>query len=600
MQDVFRYAMTFLALWMCGFSITHAQEKFLPVEQAFIVESRSINQQQAELTWQIAPEYYLYKYQFKVTANNTAVAFELPTAKAKHDIYYGNTEIYEQHVAFQFAVKPKQTYQVEYQGCADKGLCYPPVHTSFSTDESGLVILKDQLRTTQYGQKAVFGTQNSNNSAFETSAASSTSVSNNQVQEITETASDQNWSNRLQEQSLGWSLLVFLGLGCLLAFTPCSLPMLPILSSLLVRKHEGVKAIFISLTFILCMASVYALLGILAASAGSNFQRWLQQPIVLITFSSIFIIFALNLFGVFELKLPQSWANRLDRLQANQQGGTLVGAGVMGMLSALLVGPCMTAPLAGTLLYISQTQNMVAGASLLFTLGLGMGIPLLLLTLVGQKAVPKPGIWMNYVRHIFAFLMLGLSLYFVRPLLSEQLLNLGFLAVVLALIAYLIWLIKRERHWIRGTAMVLLIGVSTVSVWQSINYWKYQQNVDTQAWLVVRTQAELNQALQQAKIEQKVAVIDLYADWCIACQPLEREVWTHPQVQIALDSMMKIKVDLSEYHPEQQQLLAQYELLGPPTALFINQQGQEQRGLRLTGSFKRDKLLDQLQNLVSN
>lgn len=601
MQYIFRYVMAFLALCVCGLKITYAQENFLPVEQAFIFESRSINTQQAELNWQIAPEYYLYKYQFKVTVDQQPVTFELPKAKEKHDIYYGDTEVYEQQITFKIQVQPQKTYQVEYQGCAEKGLCYPPVHTNFSTDTNGLVILQNQLPTTS--KTTLFGL-NQHSTFKDAMNNSATTIESTRPANIIDTteeaANDQSWSNRLQQQSFVWSILVFLGLGCLLAFTPCSLPMLPILSSLLIRKNEGVKAIFISLTFVLCMASVYALLGVLAASAGTNFQRWLQQPWVLMVFSTVFIIFALNLFGLFELKLPQAWANRLDRLQANQQGGTLVGAGVMGMLSALLVGPCMTAPLAGTLLYISQTQNMMIGASLLFTLGIGMGIPMLLLTLVGQKALPKPGMWMNYVRHIFAFLMLGLSLYFVRPLLSEPIFYLAALLIIFVLMAYLIWLIKHEQHWIRATAIVLFITVSGVSIWQGASYWQYQQNVHSQAWTIVQTKTEFDQALQQAKAEQKTVVIDLYADWCIACQPLEREVWAHPQVQIALDSSVKIKVDLSEYHPEQQQLLTAYELLGPPTALFIDTQGQEQRSLRLTGSFKRDQLLAQLKKLHSD
>ena len=583
----------------------HAEEQFLPVDQAFKFESRSVNNTQAELSWQIAPEYYLYKYQFKVTIADQPVDFKLPQAKPKTDVYYGNTEVYEQFLAFKIDAKPTQSYQVEYQGCAEKGLCYPPVKKSFSTDENGLVILQDQ--DSSPSQNSVFATQNNSNSTFSNSINPTIDTETQTTQEaiqsqekINEFATDQHWSDRLQQQSLGWSILVFLGLGCLLAFTPCSLPMLPILSSLLIRKHAGVRAIFISLVFVLCMASIYALLGVLAASAGSNLQRWLQQPFVLIGFSSIFIIFALNLFGVFELKLPQAWANRLDQLQAKQQGGTLIGAGVMGILSALLVGPCMTAPLAGTLLYISQTQNLMIGATLLFCLGLGMGIPLLLLTLIGQHAIPKPGIWMYYVRHIFAFLMIGLSLYFVRPLLSDTVLNIGFLAVVIALAVYLLWVIKREVGKVRAFAMILLISLLSVSIWQSVSYWHYQQNKDVQAWHVVTNQQQLDALLKVAKQNQQTAIIDLYADWCIACQPLEREVWSHPQVQIALDSSMKIKLDLSQYDASQQQILNELELLGPPTALFIDKLGNEQRHLRLTGTFTREKLTTQLKSVQGN
>lgn len=582
------YLIFLTALSLSFIPPTYAQEKFLDESQAFHFEARSISSQTAELSWNIAPEYYLYKYQFSVKTNQQKVVFDLPPAKAKHDEFFGDTEVYYQHVAFEIPVQPSRTYQISYQGCAEKGLCYPLSHTEIETDAEGLVILKDSVA--QPAQNSLW------TSASVLNEQNVTNLDTLENEPDTSVASDQKWSERLNSQSLALSIILFLGLGCLLAFTPCSLPMIPILSSLLIRNKSGVKAVFISLTFVLSMASVYALLGLLAASAGSNFQRWLQQPAVLIVFSSIFIIFALNLFGLFELKLPQKLANRLDRLQATQKGGTLLGAGVMGVLSALLVGPCMTAPLAGTLLYISQTQNLVAGASLLFSLGLGMGIPLILITLVGQKALPQPGMWMNYVRHIFAFLMLGLSLYFIRPLISEQILNIGLLSIVLALATYLIWLINRETHWVRSSAIVLLMALVGVSIWQSASYWKYQQTT-SQEWQVVTTQAQLEQALRIAEQNQQNVVIDLYADWCIACQPLEREVWAHPQVQIALDPMVKIKLDVSDYHPEQKQMLKQWELLGPPTALFINQHGDEQRALRLTGSFTRDQLIDHLKQL---
>ena len=570
--------------------VSYADDKFLPEDQAFIFDARSIKQDTAELSWTIAPDYYLYKHQFSIQVNQQPITFQLPQAKDKFDDYFGQTEVYYHQLNIQIKTQPNQSYQVSYQGCAEKGLCYPLSQTSFATDQDGLVILANPKTQTQAGN--IFS-QASNASSHPSSETAAKKIE----AQADVNAEDQQWSKRLHEQSFLISVLVFLGLGCLLAFTPCSLPMLPILSSLLIRKHEGVKAIAISVVFVLCMALVYAFLGVLAASAGSNLQRWLQQPFVLIGFSSIFIIFALNLFGLFELKLPQVWANRLDKLQSQQQGGTLIGAGVMGILSALLVGPCMTAPLAGTLLYISQTQNLWLGAVLLFCLGLGMGIPLILLTLLGQKAVPKPGIWMNYVRHVFAFLMLGLSLYFIRPLLSEVVLNLGLLAIVIALVIYLIRLIKQESGKVRMLAVVLLLGITSLSIWQSVSYWHYQQNRSAQVWHVVNNQQQLNELLNTAKQRQQAVVIDLYADWCIACQPLEREVWAHPQTEIALDGAMRIKLDLSQYDPAQKQLLQNWELLGPPTALFIAQDGQEQRHLRLTGTFSYQDLWRNMQSL---
>lgn len=603
-NEIIKYCLS-LCVLMFVVSITSAQEKFLAHEQAFIFEARSISQDKVQLNWTIAPDYYVYKYQLAVRSGQQAVKFTLPVAKAKHDEFFGDTEVYYQQLNFPVAVEPNKEYQVSYQGCAEKGLCYPLIQTTFNTDADGLVILENptplesttSLWTTAQNQVAENNTQSQKIESTSTETSEHVQPANAPSISSSNNAQDQQWSQKLHQQSFALSLVIFIGLGCLLAFTPCSLPMLPILSSLLVRRHEGVKAIFISLTFVLSMATVYALLGVLAASAGSNFQRWLQQPFVLIAFSLIFVIFALNLFGLFELKLPQSWSNRLDGLQAKQRGGTLVGAGMMGMLSALLVGPCMTAPLAGTLLYISQTQNVMAGAILLFSLGLGMGIPLIMLTWLGQRAIPKPGMWMQYVRHVFAFLMLGLSIYFIRPLLSMELFNLLLLAVVIGLLIYLIGLIQKQRGSLRYIAIVILIGVSSLSIWQSVKFWHYQQ-MKAPTWQVVSNHQQLEQALLIAQKNQQAVVIDLYADWCIACQPLEREVWAAPDVQSALNQVVKIKLDLSDYHPEQQNLLKKWQLLGPPTALFIAKDGQEQRELRLTGSFNRQQLqlhLDQLQ-----
>lgn len=578
-----------LVLWLVIGRSAYAEQAFLASEQAFAFEAQSLSQTQVELKWKIAQDYYLYQHQLAVVQGQQPVKFSLPPAQPKHDAYFGDTKVYYQQLTFPIQVQPNQSYQVTYQGCAEKGLCYPISQTSFQTDAEGLVILADQSSTK--AQQRVF--QSTQHSAFqqrittdvpaEGDTVSATSVPN-------DTAQDEVWSSRLHEQSLAWSIVLFLGLGCLLAFTPCSLPMLPILSGLLIRKHVGVKAGTISLIFVLSMASVYALLGVMAASVGSNFQRWLQQPAVLIAFSGLFVVFALNLFGLFELKLPQSWSNRLDQLQGKQKGGTLLGAALMGVLSALLVGPCMTAPLAGTLLYISQTQNMLIGAVLLFSLGLGMGLPLMVLSLIGQRAVPKPGIWMMYVRHVFAFIMLGLSLYFVRPLLSIEIFNLSLLLIALILAVYLLYLmVKSYTLWLRGTAALLLVLLGGVSVWKGTQYWQYQ-NQQHMVWTVVTTQAEFKAALQQAREKQQPILVDLYADWCIACQPIERNIWNNPEIQQTLTHVTKIKVDLSRYDESQKQLLQAWQMLGPPTVLFLDADGQEQRHLRLTGEFKRAKL----------
>ena len=384
-------------LLLCG-SLTYAQENsaapLLSPEEAFTFSVESTQTDQARLRWEIQPNYYLYQHKFEVQQGNQAVALDLPKAVEQYDENYGHSQVYYQQVEFNIPTLASQHYRVTWQGCAKDRICYPPQTIDFQTDIDGLVSMQN---TTANSQKRFLDVArsaqaaNTNNAVLsETPQDQSTVDSNN-----TFMAQDQKWSSTLEQHSLAYSLALFLGLGILLAFTPCSLPMLPILTSLIVREHKGVKAWMIALTFVISMAMVYAVLGLIASAAGLNFQRWLQQPATLIAFSLLFVVFALNLFGLFEIKLPQKWVNHLDRMQSVQQGGTLIGASVMGMISALLVGPCMTAPLAGTLLFISQTQNQWQGALLLFTLGFGMGIPLLLASVLGAKALPKAGEWMH-------------------------------------------------------------------------------------------------------------------------------------------------------------------------------------------------------------
>ena len=404
------------------------------------------------------------------------------------------------------------------------------------------------------------------------------------------------WSEKLAQSSLIYGLLLFFGLGILLAFTPCSLPMLPILTSLIVRDSKGLKAWMIALVFVSSMALVYAILGLIASSAGLNFQRWLQQPSTLIAFSVLFVLFALNLFGLFEIKLPQALVNRLDRAQSLQKGGSLMGAGIMGVISALLVGPCMTAPLAGALLFISQTQNQWQGALLLFTLGFGMGTPLLLASILGAKALPKAGLWMNQIKVLFGFIMLALALYFVRPLLSEAWMQGLSLVLGLGFIVYLIVGLTAKNSkfkWVYILALVLMIPYLGYTQYQQSQRFFVEQSTTQASWHVAKTADEFKQLLNRVPANQAI-VIDVYADWCVACQPIEHRILKSVNVQRALAPYFLIKLDLSHYDATHQTLLNQWDILGPPTYLFLDQQQQEIRGLRLTGAFTEPELLKQL------
>ncbi|MGH1401126.1 MAG: protein-disulfide reductase DsbD [Acinetobacter tandoii] len=582
-------------LWLCAVLLAfcstflHAQQALLSAEEAFPVQVESVTAQEVQLHWDIPEHYYLYQHKFEVRQGQHVLPLKLPKAEDLHDDNYGQTQVYYQQVQFNVPTQASQTYQVTWQGCAKDRICYPPQTIEFKTDADGLVALQNQFTA----PKRLLDLNSNNNSA---TVENTDALDQTNATSASQTAQDQRWSTQLAQRSPIYGLLLFLGLGILLAFTPCSLPMIPILSSLIVRDRRGVKAWMIALVFVCSMAMVYAMLGLVASSAGLNFQRWLQQPSTLIAFSLLFVVFALNLFGLFELRLPHAVVHRLDHWQSMQKGGSLIGAAVMGMISALLVGPCMTAPLAGALLFISQTQNQWQGALLLFTLGFGMGLPLLLASILGAKALPKAGLWMNQIKVLFAFLMLALALYFIRPLLSESWMQGLSLLLGLSFIGYALYRALWQQSPLRPLYLVILLLVvpyMLYSQYQQSQRFFVEQGQQQMQWHVAQTAAEFQQILAQAPKDRAI-VIDVYADWCVACQPIEHRILKSAQVQQALSPYTLIKLDLSHYDTSHQQLLNQWDILGPPTYLFLTPQQQEVRGLRLTGAFSETELLQQL------
>lgn len=430
--------------------------------------------------------------------------------------------------------------------------------------------------------------------------ASSESVTTTNAEQRTKQAdwnNDQYFFYLLSTDNIAVNLIIFLGLGILLAFLPCSLPLIPILSSILVQRHRGYRAGMIAGVFVVGMALIYALMGLAVAGLGYNFQRWLQSPIFIGLFAVMFVLFALNLFGVFQLSLPQGVLQRLDQWQQRQKGGTLWGSFIMGMISALIVGPCMSAPLAGALLFVAQLPEPWMGASYLFILGLGVGLPLLIACVFGAQYLPKPGVWMDRLKFTFGFVMLLLAVYFLRPLLPSvvYLMLMGLLCI--SITVYILW--KIRPHILQMPMQLLLIAMSLATAisggWYVTQAWSQlntTQATTLVAWQKVRTQAELEQALNQVK--GQAVLIDVYADWCVACQPIEKEVLPRADVQTALDAVARIKLDLTEYEASQDIVLKDWQILGPPTMIFLDVQHQEQRNLRLTGTFSAAQLLSRL------
>ena len=651
-------------------SPSFANEGFLPPDQAFQFSAESMNSQEAKLKWSIAPHYYLYHDQFKVTVNNAPIKIDLPKGHEKNDPTFGVTDVHYNQVLATIKVKPNTNYQVFWQGCAEDGLCYPMQRTTIHTDADGLfpqnsntnkgllesnrsnntsfdsnlsakssnttttsqtnllntkkddkVDLAINLNTDQKVKNSILNPQPVLNntsedfsssgvqmdSAIDSSSISSpitndTNLSKSAVKGDTTSLQwndDQSFFKLLSKDSLFFNLFIFFVLGILLAFLPCSLPLIPILSGIIVQRATGYKTIVIALSFVISMAIVYSIMGIVVAEIGYSFQRWFQSPIVVSLFAILFVVLALNLFGLYQLSLPQSLVQKLGNLQDKQKGGTILGAAVMGALSALIVGPCMSAPLAGALLFVSQMHSAFLGGLYLFILGLGIGLPLFIASVFGSRFLPKPGVWMDRLKISFGFVMLMMAVYFIRPMISSVLYS-ALLAVLCIVLAG--YLFKIIRDMVKTSNKVIFVILALISlaagVWnikQSISAYQVQHSqTEHLIWTKVSTAEQLQQALEQAKQLHQPIIIDVYADWCVACQPIEKEVFPRTDVQQALKGFTLIKLDLTEYNASQDLILKEREILGPPTMLFLNANAQEIRQLRFTGTFSANQLMQQL------
>lgn len=532
---------------------------FLPVEKAFIFTSERLESGETQLYWQIADNYYLYQKRLKFDGLAPEQMPVLPEGESHSDEFFGEQQVYRQGLELKIPAGATGQIKVGFQGCADAGLCYPP-----------------QTQVINLGTSNVLA-------AF------------------AEEAPDQALASGLQQRALGWSLLVFFGLGLLLAFTPCSLPMLPILAGLIVGSGATPKRGFsLAGSYVVSMALVYAAMGVLAALLGANLQALLQNPWLLGSFAAVFVLLALPMFGFFELQLPVAVRDRLEHVSRNQRGGSLIGAGVLGALSGLLVGPCMTAPLAGALLYIAQSGNALHGGLILFAMGIGIGLPLLLLVTVGNRFLPKPGAWMNLLKGVFGFLFFATALLMLRPVLDESL-WLGLCGALLLIAAYSAW--KQSQGFGR---VAQLFGASSLllGLWGSLlvigaaggsdNPYQPLQVYSAgrtgvaapsahDAFTTIKEPAALQRELDAAKVQGQWVLLDYYADWCVSCKVMEKQVFGKPQVLEALSDVRLLRLDVTADNAASRELLGRYKVPGPPSLLWIGPNGEERRSQRITG-----------------
>ena len=578
-------------------SLFSNDDKFLKVDQAF---SFNFDQQndQLHISFDISEGYYLYRHQFKFTANNASYStIDLPTGLDHEDEFFGVQQIYKEQL--DFTINIEQTNEnasitIRYQGCAEKGLCYPPTKKVIQLDS---LLAND----TSNDASTVFSalTKTNDSDTFAEQQTENTDISTNQV---TPSSEQHQLADMLKQDSLILTLIAFFIGGLLLSFTPCVFPMYPILTGIIVGAGQDLttplttrKAFTLSFFYVQGMAVTYTLLGIVVALAGAQFQAIFQHPFVLIALSVLFIFLALSMFGIFNLALPASWQNKLNNLSNKQKGGSIAGVAMMGVISGLVASPCTTAPLTGALLYISQTGDVVLGASALYALSLGMGLPLLILGSSGGKLLPKAGAWMNIIKNIFGLLLLAVPIFLLERVIPE--IASQVLWAVLALSAASYFYVeningKSRGFWFGARSLVifLMLFVGANMAYQLVVPNQKLPAVEsittpkTQHFTQVKTLKELQTAIAQANNQGKTVMLDLYADWCIACKEFEKYTFSDDKVQQALANSVLLQIDLTDTGTKQNiTLMEHFNVFGLPSILFFNLQGEELSQQRITG-----------------
>jgi thiol:disulfide interchange protein DsbD len=569
-------------------------DEFLHVDEAFIFNFHQ-KDNQLTISFDISEGYYLYKHQFKFkSADTTFTSVELPQGIDHEDEFFGVQEIYKNKLSFVIHLDDNannSSIKISYQGCAEKGLCYAP---------TSKIIELDEVASSNNALAILSAIDEGNNNTVQTNHTDNAQPNDNS--DITSNKSEQHQLvDMLKQDSLLLTLIAFFVGGLLLSFTPCVFPMYPILTGIIVGQGKQLttkKAFTLSFFYVQGMAVTYTLLGVVVALAGAKFQAYFQHPAVLVGLSVLFIFLALSMFGVFNLALPASWQNKLNNLSNNQKGGSITGVLMMGVISGLVASPCTTAPLTGALLYISQTGDVVLGASALYALSLGMGLPLLILGSSGGKLLPKAGAWMNIIKNIFGLLLLAVPVFLLERFIPEAASQALWALLVLASATY--FYVTNQNHAQQGgqNAKGFWYGVRSLIVFLMMFFGAnlaYQLVMPTTTstveqaelhpeFLLVTSLNQLDSEITKANKQGKTVMLDLYADWCIACKEFEKYTFTDTQVQEALSNTVWLQVDMTAFDsPDNAALAKHYKVLGLPSILFFDLQGNELTKQRTTG-----------------
>lgn len=604
----YRRALTVVFLFFCVsgsawgtgglFSSWGNEPQLLEAVDVFQLEDVRQQGDRFEASGRVTDGYYVYRHSLKlVDGQGDPVELGLTAGTAQHDEFFGDTEIYTgDMLRLDFPAETSSPLTLHWQGCADVGFCYPPQ------------TLQVDVPTREAGASAAQGAQPPGNTAAERSSSSDNTSPGAAMGE------DQQAAQRLATLGPVSGTLLFFGFGLLLAFTPCTLPMIPIVSSMVVGSQaKPRRALALSLFYVVAMAGTYAAVGVAAGLAGANLQATLQSPWLLSAFAALFLILASSLFGLFTLRLPSALMDRVESAGRGRSGGSLVGAAALGFLSALLVGPCMTAPLAGALLYIGQTGSALYGGLALFALGLGMGLPLLAIATFGARILPKPGAWMDRVNIAFGYLMVGMAVMmldrFLPGTLSLMLWGAWILSVAIGLIAWahatparprLVWTLRTGAAFVGLWSGLMLIGAASGgdSVLQPLAHLGGGTAVASTAAAPTYVQAksveDVDARLAEAAERGEWTLIDFYADWCISCHVIESQVFGDPVVAERLARMQIVRPDVTLNDATDQALLKHWGVMGPPTLILVGPDGTERRDLRMVGEVNVSEFLDRL------
>ncbi|ENG5983193.1 protein-disulfide reductase DsbD [Vibrio sp. Y58_MX_L22] len=564
-----------------------SSDSFVPVDQAFPFNFYQ-QDDKLMLDWQVRDGYYLYQERLSVAGEKVSLGeLQMEDGTPHKDEFFGDVHIYTQPL---FVNVPMHDWQdgarvvVQYQGCAKAGFCYPPETRVIPI--SAFTSSNSDSTTATTAPKAEQAPAAQSSTSGDTSSAPVT-----QQDSLAANLAD-NW----------WTPLLFLALGVGLAFTPCVLPMYPILTSIVLGsgKLSQRRALGLSFVYVQGMALTYTLLGLVVASAGMQFQAAMQHPYVLTGLSVLFIALALSMFGLYSLQLPSNVQTWLNNLSNKQQGGSSAGVFAMGAISGLVCSPCTTAPLSGALLYVAQSGDLLTGGIALYALAMGMGIPLILVAVFGNKLLPKAGGWMDRVKTLFGFILLAAPIFLLERIMPEMWSTILWSALGIAAFGWL-YHIKNSLEfggWKQSAVGIIAVLGLLASAQPILNYWFGNNTTQTQQATVSFTRianvAELEEQLALAKAAGKPVMLDFYADWCVACKEFEKYTFHDPSVEAKLQDFVLLQADVTKNQVQDIELLKHMNVLGLPTIEFWDASGEHVSNARLTGFMQAEPFLEHI------